>query len=151
MDKEDLLFEGIIKIGSHELELKRLSLDRLSGILTKMSEKDDEYSMMVCDAIESEIERRKSSGSGLYLHPKEMVERWVRQHETVSAIGDTLTCPVCEKSFIKTHHSQVFCSNSTGKKSNTVDCKGKFWAKVHQDRHLPYTKAVFDRKSLEDA
>lgn len=150
LNKEELLFEGIIKIGSQEIELKRIAIERLEGLLSKFSEKDDDYSILVCDAIENEITERKKNGSELYLHPKEMVERWVRLHESNIEIGDKISCPVCEREFVQTHRNRVFCSNSIKRKALSVDCKGRFWGRVNADKKLPYTKPVFEKVANEE-
>lgn len=58
-------------------------------------------------------------------------------------VGESISCPHCNKKHIKSTYQKVFCSNHTTKGRN--NCKDNFWNKVDPDkrsRNTPYFNEV---------
>jgi len=47
-------------------------------------------------------------------------------------IGDVISCPVCDKRFVKRTRDHTFCSNGRRKKGG--NCKDRYWNTVDDER-----------------
>ena len=58
-----------------------------------------------------------------------------------SRVGETITCPSCGSTFVKTNHQQVFCKTKVG----TV-CKDKYWNTVDRRKRNNTTRITVSRR-----
>lgn len=73
---------------------------------------------------------------------QESLDLWERKARLLyitarkAKVGDTIQCPSCKRSIVKTAYNKTFCSNQKTAKRGTLSCKDRYWNTLRDWRTL---------------